>query len=155
MKLITLLISRAALSQTAVEAAVNKAKKKEMAKTPGIPWERKDLIDLKGKELSEIKIEEIAQAPGVWKEYIAGAQIPSDAKRNLMKALEYKYVWPLRRNRRDKILTAMSWEAAEILWDVEVLINPHPEVERIPRARELHESMIFRKFERLEALRIF
>ena len=37
MKLVTLLIARAALSQTAVEAAVNKAKKKEVARTPGIP----------------------------------------------------------------------------------------------------------------------
>lgn len=154
MKLTALLIFRAMLSQTAVESAVSRALKRERSKTPGVPWERKDILDLKNKDLTIMKLEDIIKVPAVWREYINNAQNPVDARRNLIKALEEKYVRPLKRRKKDKVLTAMGYEAEEILWSIEVLITPRAEVEKSSKIMELHDSMTMHMFERLEGLRV-
>ena len=94
-----------------------------------------------------MKIADIIRHPGVWKEFISASSLPTDARRNLMKALESKYFYPLRAMRKDKVLYTMSYEVQDILWTVEVLITPRPEIDKIPKIKDLHESELMRSIQ--------
>ena len=153
--LTALLANNSFLDETVVVAQLEKAQKRLRAQTPGIPWACRDIGNLKPAELVTMKIEDIIRHPGVWKDFISASSLPADARRNLMKALESKYFHSLRAMRKDKILYTMSYEVQDILWTVEVLITPRPEIDKIPKIKDLHESMLFHHFERLEGCRGF
>ena len=155
MRLVALMSRKMVLAQAAIEAAVNRGVKKERAKTPGVPWARKDILELKGQDLTSMKIEDIVRTPAVWRDYIVASANQTEARRALRKALEERYVAPLRAKRKDRLVTSMSYEADEILWNVEVLTTPRPDLDRIPKIKDLHDTMLFRSFERLEGLRLF
>ena len=155
MLLVALMARKTHVDETVITGAIEKAKKKDRACTPGIPWARKDLLDLKGSDLIEMKIEDVLKVPGRWKDYIIASRNQTEARRVVIKGLQNKYQYPLRTKRRDRMLTAMSHEAEEHIWVIEVLITPRPEIDKIPLVKQLHESIIMHLFERLEASRVF
>ena len=67
-RVMALLANSSTLDETVNTAAISKAQKKDRAMNPGVPWARRDILDLKGPELAGMKIEDIIKAPGVWKE---------------------------------------------------------------------------------------
>lgn len=155
LKFLALLLKRVVLSQIAVEAAIDKSVVAVRAQTPGIPWVKSDILNLSGAELANLRIEDVMTTPSIWKRYIAAASNQTEALRRVKREMERRYLDPIRQKRHNSMITAMGYETEEILWFVEVLLLPRPEIDNVHAVRELHETLLLRHVERLEAMRAY
>ena len=142
------------LNPSGLQAQLKKAKRRAQERSKPAPYAGASLKELKGAELSLVKIKDLLKNPEKWEEFIMSSQDYGVHRRELLDGLTAKYLTPLSFS-SNRVQKQQSYEVEDILWELELLITPMQDVEIPKKVKEMHLALMLRKIERLETIRIF
>ena len=115
-----------------------------------------DVVNVPTKHLQLLKAEDLVMAPTRWRDFISSSPETGYNRKFILSALQARYTDPLRERKGRAALMQFLFDAEEHLAEIALMLAPPDTDFELPKeVIEMQDTILLRKIERLETLRLF